>query len=130
MALTILYLFLFTVTRAQDQVVPYGLTVNLLSQTEQVYVNGYPATTPIEKAVSQRENFRFAEISTRKPFFGWITPSRESNTLQPAYRLLVASERGFLLKDSADLWDSGEVKENRSSNIFYSGKPLEPGKVY
>lgn len=127
---TILYLFLSITANAQEPPVPYELTVNLLSQTEQVYINGYPVTTPIDKVVSQRENFQFTEISTRKPFFGWVVPSREKNTLQTAYRLLVASERDFLLKDSADLWDSGKVEGNCSVNILYNGKQLEPGKVY
>jgi len=104
--------------------------VNLLSQTEQIYINGYPATTPIDKAVSQRENFQFTEISTRRPFFGWIVPAGEENTLQTAYQLLVASKKDFLLKDSADLWDSGKVEDNSSANITYNGKQLESGKVY
>lgn len=95
----ILYFFLLTIVHAQDQPLPYGLTVNLLSQTDQVHLNGYPATTPIEKAISQRENFQFIEISTLKPFFGWVVPSGKANTLQTAYRLLVASDKNFLLKD-------------------------------
>ncbi len=128
--LTIINLYLFTAAGAQDRSLPYGLAVNLLSQTGQVYVNGYPAVTPIENAVSQRENFQFTEISTRKPFFGWMLPSGRKNTLQTAYRLLVASGRDFLLKDSADLWDSGKVEESCSVNIPYNGEPLEPGKVY
>ena len=125
-----LYLFLLTATGAEDRSAPYGLIVNLLSNTEQVYLNGYPATTPIEKAVLQRENFQFTGISTREPYFGWIVPSTGKNTLQAAYRLLVASEKDFLLKDSADLWDSGKVEENCSANIRYGGKPLEPDRVW
>ena len=128
--LTIIYLYLSTVAGAQERSAPYGLTVNLLSQTGQVYVNGYPATTPIEKAVSQRENFQFTEIGTHKPFFGWIVPYGGENTRQTAYRLLVASKKDFLLKDSADLWDSGKVEDNCSANIPYDGKQFEPGKVY
>ncbi len=127
---TILYLPLLTIVNAQDQSIPHKLTVNLLSQTGQVYLNGYPATTPIDKAVSQRENFQFVEISTRKPFFGWVVPSVKKNTFQTAYQLLVASEKDFLLRDSADLWDSGKTDGNCSANILYSGKQLEPGKVY
>ncbi len=128
--LTISYLSLLTTVNAHDPPVPYALTVNLLSQTEQIYINGYPATTPIDKAVSQRENFQFTEISTRRPFFGWIVPAGEENTLQTAYQLLVASKKDFLLKDSADLWDSGKVEDNSSANITYNGKQLESGKVY
>jgi hypothetical protein len=48
---TILYLFLSITANAQEPPVPYELTVNLLSQTEQVYINGYPVTTPIDKVV-------------------------------------------------------------------------------
>lgn len=123
-------LSLFAVVLAQDRPVPFGLTVNLLSHSGQVYINGYPATTPIEKAVLQRENFQFTEISVRRPFFGWVVPSAERETRQTAYRLLVASEKDFLLKDSADLWDSGKVEETHSSNVSYNGRQLEPGKVY
>ena len=125
-----LHFFLLTVVHAQEQSVPHGLTVNLLSRTGQVYLNGYPSTTPIEKAVSQRENFQFTEISTRVPFFGWIVPTQKENTRQTAYRLLVASRKDFLLKDSADLWDSGKVDKNSSANVLYNGKQLAPGKVY
>ena len=126
----ILYFFLLTIVHAQDQPLPYGLTVNLLSQTDQVHLNGYPATTPIEKAISQRENFQFIEISTLKPFFGWVVPSGKANTLQTAYRLLVASDKNFLLKDSADMWDSGKVDGSCSANILYNGQQLEPEKIY
>ena len=125
-----LHFFLLTVVHAQKQSVPHGLTVNLLSRTGKVYLNGYPSTTPIEKAVSQRENFQFTEISARVPFFGWIVPAQKENTRQTAYRLLVASRKDFLLKDSADLWDSGKVDKNSSANVLYSGKQLAPGKVY
>jgi len=34
------------------------------------------------------------------------------------------------VKDSADLWDSGKVDGNCSTNILYNGKQLESGKVY
>jgi alpha-L-rhamnosidase len=124
------YFFLLPIIHAQDQVVPYGLTVNLLSQAEQVYINGYPANTPLEKAVLGRENFQFTEISTPVPFFGWMVPVQGENTHQTAYQLLVASERDFLFKDSADLWDSGKVDKSCSANVLYSGKQLEPDKVY
>ncbi len=128
--LAITTLCIFTVTGAPDQHVPYGLTVNLLSETDQVYVNGYPIATPIEEAVSYRENFQFTEISTSNPLFGWIVPYGGENTLQTAYQLLIASNRDFLMIDSTDLWNSGKVDSDQSANILYDGKQLEPGKLY
>ncbi|MDR0422554.1 MAG: family 78 glycoside hydrolase catalytic domain [Proteiniphilum sp.] len=116
---------------AQDRPAPpYGLTVNLLSQAGQVYVNGYPAAIPIEEAVSRRENFQYAEISVRKPSFGWMIPPGRESSVQTACRLLVASRKDFLSRDSADMWDSGKMTENNSVSIPYAGRPLEEGKVY
>ena len=128
--LSIIYLCLFTVVDAQEHSVPYRLTVNLLSQTDQVYLNGYPASTPIEEAVSQKENFQFTEISNDKPFFGWAVPTLGENTFQSAYRILVASQSDLLIEESADLWDSGKTESVISANIIYNGKQLKPGKVY
>lgn len=129
---TLLYILLIlsTVASGQNQSAPHELTVNLLSNTKQVYVNGYPATVPLQKAITQRENFQFIEISTWQPFFGWIVPSSGDNTRQTAYQILVASQKDFLLKDSADLWNSGKVTDENSLNISYNGNPLTPGAPY
>lgn len=127
---TIICLCFFTAAGAQEQSIPYDLTVNLLSQTDQVFLNGYPASTPLKEATSLKENFQFTDISTTKPFFGWAVPSLGDNTLQTAYRILLASESDYLMRDSADMWDSGKIESNCSANILYEGKQLEPGKVY
>lgn len=121
--------FSFVITAGQSKTAPYGLTVNLLSQTGQVYLNGYPTNIPIEKAVSLRENFQYTEISTRAPFFGWIIPTTGQNNKQTAYRIMVASKKEYLQKDSADLWDSGKIDSNMSTNIFYKGNPLTAGSI-
>ena len=65
---TIICLCFFTAAGAQEQSIPYDLTVNLLSQTDQVFLNGYPASTPLKEATSLKENFQFTDISTTKPF--------------------------------------------------------------
>ena len=43
---------------------------------------------------------------------------------QTAYQILVASSEKLLKEDKADLWDSGKVETNRSTQIDYGGKPL------
>jgi hypothetical protein len=127
---TVVHLFLSTVLSAQERFTPYKLNINLLSESDRVYLNGYPTSTPLGEAVSLRENFQFTEISTNKPFFGWAAPSLTDNTKQAAYRLLVASESEFLEKDTADMWDSGKIESENSINIHYEGKQLESDKVY
>ena len=109
---------------------PDRLTVNMLANTEQVLLNGYPAITPLEKAVTYPESWQFTEIATPKPLFGWVLHSDLNNTKQQAYRILVASNHSLLAEGSADLWDSGQVNSDQSVHIPYNGKPLEAGSVY
>ncbi len=119
----------FSKSEAQQTII-HGLTVNLLPNTEQVFLNGYPVDTSLEKAIAYPENWQFTEISTPNPVFGWMLRSESSNTKQMAYRILVASDRTLLTEDTADLWDSGQVNSTQSINIRYNGKQLEPGSIY
>jgi len=119
----------YCVVAAQIIISPYGLTVNMLPNTEQVFLNGYPVNNPLEEAVTCRENWQFTEISTTRPVFGWILPSTSANTTQTAYRILVASGKELLARDSADLWDIGKINSDQSLHIPYNGKQLKPGSV-
>lgn len=44
--------------------------------------------------------------------------------MQTAYQILVASSPNLLAEDKGDLWDSGKVPSDASSQIVYSGSPL------
>ena len=109
---------------------PSGLTVNFLSDAGQVYLNGYPVNTPLFQATGQKENFQFAAIAQKKPFFGWIVVSDQNNTVQTDYRVLVSSSMKNLAGDNGDMWDCGKIQSNSSINVVYGGKPLEPDHVY
>ena len=109
---------------------PAGLTVNLLAHAGQVFLNGYPVNTPLEDAVSRNESFQYAEIAQKKPFFGWVVNSGQSNTLQTAYRILVASSLENTEADKGDCWDSGKIESDESVNITYAGEVLEPNRIY
>lgn len=128
--IAIFFLAVSYFARAQEMLVPHGLTVNMLYDTEQVFLNGYPVPTPIEEAVTHQENYQFTEISTHRPTLGWMLPSTKNHTKQTAYQILVASSKNILARDSADLWDTGKTIGNQSINIIYDGKRLQPGKVY
>src|SRR5208283_4152286 len=55
---------------------------------------------------------------------GWIVTSSRRGEMQTAYHLLVASSAKLLDRNSGDLWDSGKVASDQTSQIVYSGKPL------
>ena len=139
--LNLINLFICLSVFTQEIPAPYGLSVNMLYTPEQVFLNGYLTTTSLDEAVSLRENFQFTEISTEAPFFGWEVPSVAPNTNQTAYQILVTSNKETLQNhasdkqdsediDSSYLWNSGKVQSSQSLNIPYSGKQLDPGKVY
>ncbi|HZK98140.1 MAG TPA: alpha-L-rhamnosidase C-terminal domain-containing protein [Prolixibacteraceae bacterium] len=113
-----------------EKVQPYGLTINFLANAGQVFSNGYPVNTSLYQANTHSENFQFSEITQKQPFFGWIVNSSQNNTLQTAYRILVASSLENIKKEIGDFWDSGKTGTDQSVNVIYSGKALEPNSVY
>ncbi len=58
------------------------------------------------------------------PRLSWILMSQERAKEQSAYRILVASTPEKLSNDEADLWDSGKVRSDRTTNIEYAGEEL------
>ncbi len=109
---------------------PSGLTINFLTHADQVFLNGYPTNTPLHEAIGRKENFQFAEIAQKQPFFGWIVNSDQNNTLQVAYQILVSSSLENIRKNIGDFWDSGKTESDQSINVIYAGKELQPNTVY
>ena len=109
---------------------PSDLSINFLTHADQVFLNGYPTNTPLCQAIGRKENFQFAEIAQKQPFFGWVVNSDQNNTIQIAYQILVASSLENIQKNLGDCWDSGKVQSDQSVNITYSGKTLKPNSVY
>ena len=68
-------------------------------------------------------------IDETKPRLSWKLKSDQRGQKQSAYRLLIASSRENLDKNTGDLWDSEKVKTDQSVHIEYNGKPLESGKL-
>jgi len=66
-------------------------------------------------------------IDVPKPRLSWRLESSDSDRRglrQAKYQVLVASTRERLEKGEADLWDSGDVNSNQSTNVDYAGAPL------
>jgi len=69
-------------------------------------------------------------VHTAHPRFGWIVNGAGPKAFQTAYRILVASDRGRLMRDVGDVWDSGKVESNASIDVPYAGADLAPHTVY
>ncbi|MFS8081976.1 MAG: family 78 glycoside hydrolase catalytic domain [Ginsengibacter sp.] len=65
-------------------------------------------------------------IDVLNPRLSWINLAGkdERGQFQTAWEIRVASAKGKLLRDQADLWDSKKVISSQSNNIIYRGKFL------
>ena len=63
-------------------------------------------------------------IDATSPRLSWIITSDRRGEKQTAYQVLVASTAKLLDADQGDLWDSGKVTSDETSQIAYAGKPL------
>lgn len=58
------------------------------------------------------------------PRLSWQIKADKRGAKQIAYQVLVASSPERLVREQGDLWDSGKVASDRSSNVEYAGKRL------
>ena len=63
-------------------------------------------------------------LDAANPRLGWIVASTRRGETQTAYQILVASSLQLLNQNQGDLWDTGKVASDDTSQIVYSGKPL------
>jgi alpha-L-rhamnosidase len=69
-------------------------------------------------------------IDARQPRFSWVLEHTERGQRVSAYQILVATRSETLDGDRGDQWDSGKVESAESTQVAYSGKPLESGRTY
>src|SRR5262245_25340530 len=70
-------------------------------------------------------------LDQRAPRFGWKLVSDDPqgrNVRQSAYQILVASSSEKLSADQGDLWNSGRIGTDATTQIAYAGKPLASGQ--
>ncbi|MFG6686813.1 family 78 glycoside hydrolase catalytic domain [Mariniflexile sp. HNIBRBA6329] len=75
-----------------------------------------------------REPDSDVKIFDLKPEFGWTVPL--GSKFQSAYQILVASNKASIDANNGDVWDSGQVRSLKSTDVAYNGKPLQVGKSY
>lgn len=69
-----------------------------------------------------------AQINDSEPELGWIVPSEMG--FQSAYQILVSSSKTNADNNIGDMWNSGQVRSSKSTDISYKGKKLEAKKPY
>jgi alpha-L-rhamnosidase len=64
-------------------------------------------------------------IDAIEPRLAWLVESDVRGQHQSAYRILVATDPQQLHDDRGDLWDSGKVTSNQTTEIAFAGAPLQ-----
>ena len=70
-------------------------------------------------AVSQQPNQRGQRPATTS----WVLETHERGQVQSAYQVLAATALEKLSDGAADLWNSGQVRSNRSAQVVYGANP-------
>ncbi|MEM1122599.1 MAG: family 78 glycoside hydrolase catalytic domain, partial [Bacteroidota bacterium] len=68
------------------------------------------------------------QLVDAQPEFAWIVP--DAAVFQSAYQILVASSEEKLGQNNGDIWNSGQIRSNESSNVQYEGEKLQLGQKY
>jgi alpha-L-rhamnosidase len=70
-------------------------------------------------------------IEDKAPRLSWRLEADDASIRgqkQTAYRILAATSEELLVRDQADLWDSGKITEGETLHIEYHGKGLRSGQ--
>jgi alpha-L-rhamnosidase len=108
----------------------YNTLQNLRTKTEQL-INKYKdpySGIPTGLMVEYIRKSEQVKIIDSSPEYSWIVPKEAF--LQSAYQILVASSKVNIDNNIGDIWNTGQVRKNTSSNISHGGKTLEIGKKY
>ena len=65
-----------------------------------------------------------AGLDETQPRLSWVVESLDRGETQSAWQVVVASSPERLAADQGDMWDSGKVAGNATSQISYAGVPL------
>jgi len=68
------------------------------------------------------------QVEASAPRLSWRMESPRRGAAQTAWQVRVATSAAQLARGEADLWDSGRVAGDASTQIAYAGRPLESGR--
>lgn len=109
---------------------PSGLLTDLIEHTDRVWINGHLSNVPVWQTEDMIEPFECVQIRSIHPSFSWVVPGEKPNTLQTAYRIIVAGNQADAAAGKGTVWDSGTVNGSQSIAVLYGGPALQAGKIY
>lgn len=71
---------------------------------------------------------QFTKIIDSKPEFSWIVPKEA--VIQKGYQILVASSKENIDNNIGDVWDCGNTRSNKSTDVEFGGESLKPNSSY
>jgi len=83
---------------------------------------------PSNLIVEWIRNTTGVKIIDFKPEYGWVVP--DGAVSQSAYQILVASSEEKINNNIGDVWNSGQIRSNTSSDIEHGGAQLKSGETY
>src|SRR5690625_395724 len=70
-------------------------------------------------------------IDRKKPLFSWkFGRAKQRSTFQDSYQIIVSKNRGNVINNIGDVWNSGKVSSRRNANITYEGIKLKSRQKY
>ena len=79
------------------------------------------AATLVQPRVERMDAPTYVDVA--RPRFSWIVRASRNGTVQTGYRLVVG-------QGGKPVWDSGEVRSDRSFDVAYAGPALRAGERY
>jgi len=101
-----------------------NLAVDHLLHPDLQIVHGYPVVG-VQNGRGEKPL-----IHHQRPTLGWELHSTQQGAVQSAYRILVSDQPDSLENDRGNIWDSGKVLSDESSNVSYQGQALQPHTTY
>lgn len=65
-----------------------------------------------------------------KPYFGWFLSDSDSNEIQTAYQIIVASSLANLKANKGDIWNSNKTYSGKQNYIYFENASLQANTTY
>ena len=108
----------------QNKLIEFRTKCDQLIQKYKDPYSGVPSGLMVEY-IREPKN---VAVKDSLPEYCWIVP--EEAVSQNAYQILVASSKSKIDQNIGDVWNSGQVRGNESTNIQQKGNPLSANTSY